>query len=268
MLTLSQQEGEADDANPLLFEIVSAFICEKEGPDKKYVTYKLVVRHASGKHDATPATIDRRYTDFYNLYMTLKKDFPDLMSSVVFPKKVILGNFDNSLISARSTGFESLLKFISHEPRLHAARAVLNFLQNEEISKVKQLIDSKEYSYAIPLLENIFRLLNNVYTDRSPPVLLALCRLLGCCMSIPGSPNVDKWADLALHRFEGVSDSDLLELYLPLLNACIKVWWQMGRDKEQLERRFLDLRRQGLKANDSVSLLEAIDIVEKKIYDN
>ncbi|GJQ83539.1 hypothetical protein Trydic_g10891 [Trypoxylus dichotomus] len=243
MLTLSQQEAESDDANRLLFEIISAYICEKEGPDKKYVTYKLVVRHASGRQDVTPATIDRRYTDFYNLYMSLKRDFPDLMSSVVFPKKVIMGNFDNNLISARSTGFESFLKFISHEPRLHGARALLNFLQDEEITKVKQLISSNEYSYAIPLL-------------------------LGCSMLIPGSPHADKWADLALHRFEGVSDSDLLELYLPLLHACIKVWWQIGRDKEQLEKRFLDLRRQGLKSDDSLSLLEAIDIVEKKIYDN
>ncbi|KAK9737192.1 PX domain [Popillia japonica] len=264
MLAVRQPE-EGDHASPLLFEIVSAYICEKEGPEKKYVIYKLVVRHASGKQDTTLATIDRRYTDFYNLYMALKKDYPDLVSTVVFPKKVILGNFDNSLITARSTGFESFLKFISHEPKLHATRALLNFLQDKEIIKVKELIDSKEYSYAISLLENIFRLLNNVYTDRSPPVLLALSRLLGCSILIPGSPGAEKWADLALHRFEGVSDSDLLELYLPLLHACIKVWWQLGRDKAQLESRFLNLRRQGLKVNESVSLLEAVDTVEKKI---
>lgn len=255
-----------DDASPLLFEIISAYICEKEAPDKKHVTYKLVVRHASGREDAVPATIDRRYTDFYNLYMQLKKDYPDLLSSFEFPKKVFLGNFDNTLILARSTGFASFLKFISSEPKLHATRALLNFLQEEELTKVKEYISSNEYSYAIPLIENIFRLLNNVYTDRSPPVLLALCRLLGCCVAIPGSPNADKWADLALHRFEGVSDSDLLELYLPLLHVCIKVWWQKGRDKESLERRFLELRRQGLKSNESLSLLEAVDTIEKRIY--
>lgn len=225
-----------------------------------------MVRHASGRQEAALATIDRRYTDFYNLYTSLKKDHPDLMTDIDFPKKVILGNFDNALILARSTGFASFLKSISQEPKLHATRALLNFLQDEEVTKVKQLIDNNEYSYAVSLLENIFRLLNNVYTDRSPPVLLTLCRLLGCCMLIPGSPKADKWADLALHRFEGVSDSDLLELYLPLLHACIKVWWQIGRDKDQLEKRFLDLRRQGLKANDSVSLLDAVDNVENKIY--
>ncbi|XP_022912673.1 sorting nexin-21 [Onthophagus taurus] len=260
------ESGEEKEESPLLFEVISAYICEKEGVDKRFVIYTIQVRHISGRDDSKPATIERRYTDFLNLYNGIKKDYPELMSTVVFPKKVLTGNFDNKLITTRSSSFEQMLRFVATEPKLRETRALLNFLQENEYLKCKELILSNEYSYAASILENQFRLLNNVYTDRSPPVLFTLCRLLGCSVAIPGTPTADKWADLALHRFEGVSDTDLLELYLPLLHVCIKVWWVKGRDKEALERRFLELRRKGMKLNDTLSLLDAVDSVEKKLY--
>ncbi|XP_018333723.1 sorting nexin-21 [Agrilus planipennis] len=250
---------------PLLFEIVSAFISEKDSESKKHVVYTLQVRHISGRDDFSPATIDRRYTDFLNLYLALKQEYPNLMQTVHFPKKVLIGNFDNKLITNRSTGFETLLKHISTNASLRSSPALLSFLQDQELLEAKQLIDEKQFSTALPILENSFQLLNKIYTDRSPAVILALCRVLGCSVAIPGSPNAKKWADLALHRYEGVSDSDLLELYLPLLHVCIKVWWQMGLNKDRFETRLLDLRRQGLKANESLNLLDAIKEVEEKL---
>lgn len=52
-------------------------------------------------------------------------------------------------------------------------------------------------------------------------------------------PNSLKWANLALHRYEGVSDSDLLELYVPLLKTGIQVWDQNDMSKDDLERDWL-----------------------------
>lgn len=224
------------------------------------------MRHASGKDDSYPSTIERRYTHFYNLHNGLKSEFPQLMASVSFPKKVLLGNFDNKLISDRSTGFEALLKYISTESKLRNSSALLKFLQDIELEKAKAILEKKQFSEAYPLLESNFRLLNKVYTDRSPAVLLSLCRLLACSTMIPGTPNAQKWADLALHRYEGVSDSDLLELYVPLLKTCLKVWWQLGRDREILERRLEDLKKQGFKVTEDISLLEAVDNLEKKLF--
>lgn len=224
------------------------------------------MRHASGKDDSYPSTIERRYTHFYNLHNDLKSEFPQLMSSVSFPKKVLLGNFDNKLISDRSTGFEALLKYITNESKLRNSNALLKFLQDIELEKVKAILEQKQFSEAYPLLESNFRLLNKVYTDRSPAVLLSLCRLLACSTMIPGSPNAQKWADLVLHRYEGVSDSDLLELYVPLLKTCLKVWWQLGRDREILERRLEDLKKQGFKVTEDISLLDAVDSLEKRLF--
>ncbi|RZC34493.1 PX domain containing protein [Asbolus verrucosus] len=248
----------------LVFEIVSARICD-EGEERKHVIYTLQVRHISGNDDLSPSVIERRYTHFLNLFNALKKEHPQLMANIIFPKKVIIGNFDNELISTRSTGFESLLKHISTESKLRASKALVEFLQSAELEKAKALLEKREFSCALPLLENNFKLLNKVFTDRSPAVLIALCRLLGCCMSIPGCGSCHKWADLALHRYEGVSDSDLLELYMPLLTACIKIW-QSGRNKEILEQRLRDLKRQGMKINETHSLLEEVTAVEAKIF--
>lgn len=176
-----------------------------------------------------------------------------------------MGNFENKLISERSTGFEALLKHISNESKLRNSKVLLNFLQNRELEKAKSLLGRKQFSDAYPVLESNFRLLNKVYTDRSSAVLLSLCRLLACSMMIPGSPDAQKWADLTLHRFEGVSDSDLLELYVPLLKACLKVWWQAGRDRELLEKRLEDLKKKSFKTTEEVGLFEAVEGLEKRL---
>lgn len=254
------------EKEPLLFEITAAHISEDSLVEKKHIIYTLQVRHACGLQDSYPSTIERRYTHFYNLHNDLKTEFPQLMSSVVFPKKVLLGNFDNKLISERSTGFEALLKYISNESKLRNSNALLKFLQDIELERTKAILNKKQFSEAYPLLESNFRLLNKVYTDRSPAVLLSLCRLLGCSTMIPGSPNAQKWADLALHRYEGVSDSDLLELYVPLLKTCLKVWNQLDRDKEVLEKRLEDLKKQGFKNTEDIELLDAVDVLEKRLF--
>lgn len=111
-----------------------------------------------------PTTIERRYTDFYNLYTALKVEKPELMTSISFPRKVLLGNFDNSLIMSRSTGFESLLKHISIESKLRTSSALLRFLQEPELEKTKKLLKDKQYFHAVTYLENNFRLLNKAIT--------------------------------------------------------------------------------------------------------
>ncbi|XP_018564297.1 sorting nexin-21 isoform X1 [Anoplophora glabripennis] len=253
------------DKQGLVFEIISARISE-EIEERKHVIYTLQVRFISGNDDLSPSVIERRYTHFLNLYNDLRKEQPQLMASIAFPKKVLLGNFDNELISTRSTGFESLLKHITMESKLRSSNSLLKFLQEVELLKAKDLLDKKDHDLAYPILENNFKLLNKVFTDRSPAVLLALCRLLACTLSIPGMPHSLKWADLTLHRYEGVSDSDLLQLYVPLLQTCARVWWQNGRNKDELEQRLATLQKQGVKVGESMSLMDAVNSVEEKIF--
>ncbi|XP_060517274.1 sorting nexin-21 isoform X2 [Cylas formicarius] len=250
------------DRQGLVFEIISTRIAEDS--DKKYVIYTLQVRFISGTDDPNPSVIDRRYTDFLNLYNSLKRDYPSLMANVTFPKKVLTGNFDSELISQRSTYFESLLKHVCVESKLRTSAPLTIFMQEPELTKAKELLAKCEFDAAQKLLEENFKLLNKVFLDRSPVVLLALCRLVGCSVLIPGMVNAKRWAELALYRYEGVSDSELLELYLPLLNACTKIWWMEGDMKTDLETRLNNLQRRGIKINSDVNLLEAINEVEKK----
>lgn len=84
------------------------------------------------------------------------------MTTVTFPKKVLIGNFDYKLITSRSTGFESLLKHISMEYKLRNSKALLFFLQEIELIKAKQFLSEKQYFFAAPLLESNFKLLNKV----------------------------------------------------------------------------------------------------------
>ena len=145
----------------MIFEIISARISE-ESEDKKYVVYTLQIRYISGSDDLSPSVVERRYTQFLNLFNSLKKEFPSLMANLLFPKKVFTGNFDNELISTRSTGFESLLKHISGESKLRTSKAMQIFLQEPELSRAKKLLDEKSYNEAYEVLESLFRLLNKV----------------------------------------------------------------------------------------------------------
>lgn len=120
------------------------------------------MRFISGNDDQCPSAIERRYTHFLNLYNALKKEQPQLMTNVIFPKKVLYGNFDNELISTRSTGFESLLKHISQETRLRNSNAMLSFLMDFEMNQAKELLQKNEYENVYPLLEGCFKLLNKV----------------------------------------------------------------------------------------------------------
>lgn len=149
----SQQQG-------LVFKVISAQISQET--ETKYVKYILEVRYISGNDndDQSPSIIERRYTQFSNLYNALKKDFPLLISNVEFPKKVLTGNFDGELISRRSIAFAQLLQHICTESKLRTSKAMEIFLQEPELLHAKECLDIKDYNSASVILENSFKLIN------------------------------------------------------------------------------------------------------------
>ncbi|KAL1500963.1 hypothetical protein ABEB36_006373 [Hypothenemus hampei] len=250
------------DKQGLNFEITSARISEET--QKRHVIYTLQIRYVSGVDDLTPSVIERRYTQFQSLFDSLKRDFPSEMTDVAFPKKVLTGNFDNELISARSTAFEKVLRRIALESKLRTSKAMQKFLQEPELNEAKILFDEKRYDVAFEKFLSMFRLLNKIFSDRSPAVLMVLCRLIACCFESPILSNSVKWADLGLYRFDGVSDSDLLELYLPLLHASIKIYEANNKDAESLKSQLNTFQKQGMK-DPGKSLLEVLNEVEAKL---
>lgn len=226
--------------------------------------YTLMIRKDGSQMDLDPAVIERRYSDFLELYESLRKEYPSLTAGVQFPRKVLLGNFGPGVILARSSGFEEFLEHIGNNQRLRESSSFSIFVQGREFTEAKQWMEKQNYEQALPLLENIFRLLNKLHTDRHPSVLMALCRLVACSCAAGESTQPEKFADLALHRYEAVSDADLLYFYVPLLQLCVRLWWTIGRDKRPLEARLDDLRRRGIRVDGCPTLMDALVAADKK----
>lgn len=251
------------------FEIQFARILPNEGEtnsSKKYVVYDLTCRQdTSAVADAYPATIERRYTDFLKLFEALKRDNSQLMACVAFPKKRIMGNFTSELISERALAFENFLDYVISISALRDCEHFLSFLQDEELERACRLLDERRNEVAVPIIENIFQLLNKVYLDKSKPVLLLLCRLVAACTTSPiPHPSSEKWAELALRRFDHVSDVELLVLYIPLLNTCSYLFWQKGRDAQLIKDRLEEMGRKGIKIKDTLTLSQAIHAMDTR----
>lgn len=225
----------------------------------------MSVRLDSSTADPNPATIERRYTHFLNLFDNLKKNYSNLVQNIVFPKRVLLGNFSPDLIAERSSLFEIFLDYIVTVAELRDSTYFLEFLQGEELAKSCQLLDERRNEQAVPILENCFRILNKVYLDRSKSVLLILCRLVAACTTSPvPHPLAEKYAELALRRYEGVCDTELLSLYIPLLQTCSHLWWQRGRDNKLIEDDLKDMSLRGMRVKNGPSLTQAIHALDPR----
>lgn len=148
------------------FEIQFARITNNGGDgleqsSKKFVVYDLTCRQdTSTKGDTNPTTIERRYSDFLKLYEVLRKENPQLMSNVAFPKKKIIGNFTSDLISERAIAFENFLDYVISVQSLRESESFLNFLQDDELNKACRLLDERRNEIAVPILENCFQLVS------------------------------------------------------------------------------------------------------------
>lgn len=235
------------------------------GSGKKFVVYEVNTRTRGDEADSAPASIERRYTHFLKLYEGLKKQHSQLLQTVVFPKKVLVGNFSAELIGERSLAFENFLDYIVSVPSLRDSEHFLEFLQGDELRKACQLLDERRNEFAVPILENTFRTLNKIFLDKSKCVLLLLCRLVAACTTSPiPHPLAEQWAELALRRYEHVCDTDLLVLYIPLLQTCLHLWWQRGRDRKLLEERLDEMGKKGIKVKGGPTLAQAIHALDPR----
>ncbi|XP_058452182.1 sorting nexin-20 isoform X2 [Malaya genurostris] len=269
----SSRSAPSDEGVELYFEIPFARVISpaaavdggSASSGKKYVIYDVSVLKNSANHDPNPTIVERRYTHFLKLFNGLKKDNAQLVQNVMFPKKVLIGNFSGELIGERSQAFESFLDYIVSVPLLRDSEHFLEFLQGEELSKACQLLDERRNEFAVPILENTFRILNKIFLDKSKCVLLLLCRLVAACTTSPiPHPLAEQWAELALRRYEHVCDTELLVLYIPLLHTCLHLWWQRGRDRSLLEERLDQMGKKGIKIKGGPTLAKAIHALDPR----
>lgn len=55
--------------------------------------------------EADAGEVDRRYSDYLALLEALKREYPDLVAGIPFPRKALMGNFTSEVIEARCHGF-------------------------------------------------------------------------------------------------------------------------------------------------------------------
>lgn len=95
--------------------------------------------------DPHPAVIERRYSDFLELFVALKKEFPALMTGISFPRKVLIGNFGPVVIESRQKGFELLLGHAAQDGRLNQSSSLAAFLQNAEQHEAQTWMVQRRY---------------------------------------------------------------------------------------------------------------------------
>uniref|UniRef100_A0A336M4Q0 CSON010671 protein n=1 Tax=Culicoides sonorensis TaxID=179676 RepID=A0A336M4Q0_CULSO len=266
----TERRSFAEGAYIARFEVLSARILpQSEGSNsKKFVLYMIQVRMECNEAELkneNVAAIERRYTELLNLFELLKKDHANLLNEITFPKKKLIGNFSPSLIEERSKAFETFLDYIVTVPALRDSEYFLEFLQGDELKKACALLDERRNEQAVTILENCFKILNKIYLDKSKPVLLLLCRLVAACTSSPiVLASAEQWASLALRRFEHVSDVETLVLYIPLLQTCVSLYNQKGKDSKILEERLEEMGKRGIKIKGTLSLQQTIHTMDPR----
>lgn len=94
---------------------------------------------------------------------------------------------------------------------------------------------------------------------------MLLCRLVAACTNSPiPHPSSIKWTELALRRFDHVSDTEILVLYIPLLNTASYLFWQKGLDAKPINNRLEEMARKGIKVKDTLTLMQSLHTMDPR----
>ncbi|KAG1709766.1 Sorting nexin-21 [Nymphon striatum] len=257
---LSSPEGRSDQQKKIIFDVISAHTVNDPGK-KKYVSYTILIKTSPGL-DNCPAVIERRYSDFLYMYRNLRKSYPNLQE-FPFPKKAVMGNFTADIITERSSSFYSFLTFINSQNELRNSKHFADFLHNKEIIRAQKLIKLGSLDDACPLLENAVFLQQKFNADRSYQIFWTLCLLVACLNSAENMVDAQKYAQVAINQTDGDTFLDS-PLYLPLLQLSIHIWWSLGMEKKDLERRLSNYQ---LKSIENLSKSTALlDVVTHNLF--
>lgn len=132
---------------------------------KKFVNYTILIRTIPGL-DRNPAVIERRFSDFLNLYQGLKneKAYSDIIENyVIFPKKVYMGNFSLEKIAERSIEFSRLLNVCIINSSLTWSVPFISFLIDKELKEAHRLSLFGDPDDVQSLIENAYYIEQKLY---------------------------------------------------------------------------------------------------------
>lgn len=151
---------------------------------RRFVNYTILIKTAPGL-DTRPAVIERRFSDFLQLYQGLKSS-PSLAKlvdgCVSFPKKVLVGNFSLINIAERSIEFSRLLSLCILRKELLWSTSFVAFLLDKEIKEAQQLALYGDPDDCQALIESAYFIEQKLYINR-------IEKTDSVCSSSDGSPG-------------------------------------------------------------------------------
>lgn len=135
---------------------------------RKFVNYTLLIKTIPGL-DKHPAVIERRFSDFLDLYQRLK-DFKlhgkTIESSINFPKKVYMGNFSLNNIAERSIEFTRLLEICLTNDQVLRSSPFISFLLDKELRESHRLLLFGEPEDVQITIETVYHILQKLYLNQ------------------------------------------------------------------------------------------------------
>ncbi|XP_045298677.1 sorting nexin-20 isoform X1 [Leopardus geoffroyi] len=215
----------------LLFEVASARIEERKV--SKFVMYQIVVIQ-TGSFDSNKAVLERRYSDFETLQKNLLKTFREEIEDVVFPKKHLMGNFTEEMISERKLAFKEYLSLLYAIRCVRRSREFIDFLTRPELREAFGCLRGGQYTRALDILVRVVPLQEKLTAHCPVMVVPALCAMLVCHRDLERPAEAFAVGERALQCLQAREGH---RYYAPLLDAMIRLAYTLGRDFISLQKR-------------------------------
>ena len=205
--------------------------------------------------DPSPVIMDRRYSDFEKLNSSLRHKFSQLMSEIVFPKKLLVGNFKPETIAQRSRAFEQYLTHVYSVDLLLYSKQLADFFYGVDLRAAHAHILNGQYGDCLPVLRSVLHVQRKILGESHPDVVATLCGMVAALYALGDDVQALSLVQVALKCI----DADERNCHLvPLLQLGARMCWTLGKDKKDLEDRLYLLKAHGLNTDSADTLLETI----------
>ena len=201
------------------------------------------------------AIVERRYSDFENLHISLKRLYPSLMTDISFPTKKVTGNFKAETIAQRSRAFEQYLTHVYSIDVLRLSPEFAAFFYENDLEKAYRWITEARYHESLHILKSAAHLQQKLLGDDHPAVASTLCAIVALCCILDQDKMAQGFAEAAL---QCIGNNDHNEYLVSLLQTSIRLCWKLGKDKKDLEARLQSLKDSGIQMDPHQPLLELV----------
>ena len=199
------------------------------------------------RNDTSQAIIERRYSEFYQLNRDLRKRFPHIMDSIVFPKKAVTGNYKHQFIAERSRAFEQFLTHIFQHDEIRTSAEFQEFFYNQDLRRAYHYMVQQNFEEALTLLQNALHLQEKMIGEKHPDTVRTSCAIIVVYLSrLESHSHVLGYAEKAL---ADIGEDQTNPFLIPLIQTLIGVRWRLHKDKRDLEVRLSQYVKPGLEGD-------------------